>query len=146
MKAYCKVNSVIIQPNGPVTHALLPYEAIAKRAVQEATESDRHIERERGAAAVTVTGPRGARGEEGGAKQACGGGAGHQAGPVLREQQDGTVRGRVSGERRRARGRFPRLEQRSHRRRTFAPGRRCPTTTLPTTTDRPRAEPHSEYT
>lgn len=44
-----------------------------------------------------MTGPRGARGEEGGAEQAGGGSSRHQPRPVLREQQDGTVGRRVAG-------------------------------------------------
>lgn len=84
---------------------------------------------------LTVAGPRGSRGEEGGAQEARGSGACHQPRAVLGEQQDGTVRSSVACERRRARSRpAGRFEQRPNRRRAIAPCRRCPTTTLPTTT------------
>lgn len=114
--------------------------SLAKRAVRQATESDRHIEREV-RRRLTMAGPRGTRGEEGGAEKTCGGSASHQPGPVLGEQQDCAIGSRVPREGGSA-GRGPlRLEQRSDRRRTFAPRRRCPTTTLPKTTNRPLAEP-----
>lgn len=70
---------------------LLPYEASVKRAVLEATDGQRHTEKEKRSAKrvrrrLTVAGPRGARGEEGGTEETGCGGARHQAGAVLRQQ------------------------------------------------------------
>lgn len=77
---------------------------------------------------LTVARPRGARGEESRAKEAGGGGAGHQPRSILGEEQDGTVRRGVSGEGGRARGGPLRLEQGPHGGGTDAPRHRCPPT------------------
>lgn len=128
-----------IEPWPKKSRPCIPITRELGRQGRHSQAMSRHIERERDEERVrrrlTVVGPRGARGEEGGAQEAGGGGAGHQPRAVLGQQQDGTVGRRVAGQRRLARGRAPRgLEQRAHRRRAIAPLRRCPTTTLPTDT------------
>lgn len=125
----------LVWPSDPVIDggALLPYEAV--RSVQckrrrNPTETQRFRREERVRRRLTVAGPRGARGEEGGAQEAGGGGACHQPGAVLGQQQDGTVGRGVPGERWGPDGHLSwGLEERPDVRRALAPRRRCPITT-----------------
>lgn len=122
------------------TITLLPYEAKSEmRSARCDGIRQRNTEREdeeRVRRRLTVAGSRGTRGEEGSTQEARGGGARHQPGAVLGEEEDGSVRRSIAREGRSAHRRPSRgLEQRSNCRRAITPRRRCPTTTLPTATN-----------
>lgn len=106
--------------------------SVRARGVDRPRRTQRDTQREREekrgwCGRLTVARPRGPGGEQVGAEEVGGRRARHQPRAVLGQQQDGTVRRGVAGQRRRPRRRPPRrLEQGPHCRRTRAPRRRCP--------------------